>query len=390
MRRLLAALAVPAALLSLSVPASAQSYDSAIPIQFTSPPSQYFSAGFRSSGKISASFGNLGTITTSRVVGDTQAETTRTYDDGYVGKDTRTTGSGEDVYDDGRTNNWSYEYSGQVLSDQTGIAFHTYSSTSQGGGASADTGMNVGLDLEYAYRIGTIGAVKPGQEAPIGWGFVAGVSVNGVSAKTRGNVTATLHTIRDVYSLLGATPPAAGYVGPTNDTTTITNPDGTTTTVSVDTTTYLGNRPESRDETDLPSGAKVEGFWQVRGAYYSFRSGAWMRWQPNPRLALRISAGASMTALDTYMRYDEQLMLDSNTATDPISNKDQSDAQNDWVPGAFGSLDFEWWISRRTAFFASIGYDYYADGSDLSLGDRTASLRVESGLAIRVGVTTRF
>jgi hypothetical protein len=366
------------------------SWDGATPIQFIQPPMNYFSAGIRYSGRITASFSNLGTIDSARDIGDTTSEYGRVYDDGYVGLDSRTTQSGEDVYDDGRTNNWSYSYASQVTADQGSIAFHTYSSKTQGGGIAADSGANLGIDMEYARRLGSFGRRPMGQEPAFTFGLLAGVGLNGVNAKTNGTVTATLHTVTDVYSLLGATPPEPGYVAPSSTSETITNPDGTTTTVNVDTTTYLANRPDTRTESDVLDAAQVEGFWQVRGAYYNFRAGPWFRWQPSRKLALRASAGGSMTWLGVTMRYDEKLAIAGFEATDAISAKDVSESESFAIPGAFGSLDLEWWISRRTALFGSFSYEYFSRSANLSLGERSAHVRVESGLTFRVGITTRF
>src|SRR5262245_42642056 len=63
-------------------------------------PRNSFSVGVRYSGKTSARFSHLGTIPSTRIPGLGTVEESRTYDDGSVSLDARTTTSGVDLPDD--------------------------------------------------------------------------------------------------------------------------------------------------------------------------------------------------------------------------------------------------------------------------------------------------
>jgi hypothetical protein len=370
--------------------ASAQSADDLPPIQFFQPPQSYFSAGLHYSGKFSAKFGNIGTIGTNKSVGDEISELNRTYNDGFVSKDTRTTDNGEDLPDDYRTNTWGYLYDSQVTSDQRGIAFHTYSTAASGSRVATDEGMSSGVDLEYARRLQSFGQRNWAMEPKISWGIMLGVTASGVNAKTSGEINANLITTTDTYSLNGAAVPPVGSQ-PSTSTETVTNPDGTTSTISVNTTTLLANRPDNRQVDIAENGAKVQGFWQIRGAYYTFRGGAWVRWQPTPRLAIRASLGPAVTWLGAHMRYDERLLTEGflNT-TDLIGESGRDDDRSFYIPGVFGSLDLEWWLTPRTALFFSGTFEEYFGDISLTTAGRTADIKFSGGIGVRTGVITRF
>ncbi|HEY0944185.1 MAG TPA: hypothetical protein VGD81_02930 [Opitutaceae bacterium] len=419
-----------ACLTLLALPAAAQSAanqadrddseDRPPPFEYLNPRLNTFSLSLRYVGRTKVTFRNLGTIATDRDAGDMTSEVGRSYDDGYVNVDTRTDSSGNDLLDDGTTNSWHYRNASQVTEDESGIAFHTYSSVSEGASVSAEAGASVGLDLEYTRQLGTIGRnpiddwadEKPIRPALFTWGVTFGFGFNDVNVKTRDTITARLHTLTDVYSLLGAAPPdvgdgdddsdddindtdGIGYTGPSSKLVTVTNPDGTTTTYTVDTTTYLANRPESRTETDTAGGATIDGFWQVKGAYLAVRTGPWVRWQPVERLSLRASAGFAAAWLGLQMRYDEQLVAVNgvelgDSVLTLIQDTDETDVQSYGIAGVFGSLDAEWWLTQRTGFFASGYYEKFSRKVELTAGDRTADIELSGGLGFRIGITTRF
>lgn len=369
-------------LLGLVPRVSAQQHnEDFIPIQVFQPPVNYFSAGFNTTGRLKATFKNLGTIVTTHDIGDATSEYTRGYDDGAVSKDARKTDNSEDLPDDGRTNTWSFLYASQVTADQRAIAFHSYSTKSEGATANADGTSSLGVDLEYARRLRSYGKYTFGQEPPVSWGILVGIVTSGATAKTNADITARLDTITDVYSLLGATPPSPGYSAPSSS----------TSGIPVDTTTLLANRP-TRSASNVSGAAKIKGFWQVRGAYYTFRAGAWVRWQPKNRYAFKFSAGPTVTWLGAHLRYSEQLQATTSgiEASGLIEATGETTDKNYAIPGAFGSVDAEWWVTRRTALFVSGTYDVYSREVNIAAGERSADVKLSSGAGLRIGVTTRF
>lgn len=366
-------------------------WDELTPYQVIAWPKNYFSFGAHYSGHVTAKFSKLGDISSLHDLGDTTSAITRTYDDGTVAADTRTDDAGNKLADDGRTNSWTYAFASQVTSDQSGIAFHSYSATSEGATAEASGGRSAGVDLEYAYRLKSFGRVHGFREPPFGWGVLFGFSANDLRARTTGTIIANLHTVTDTYSLLGSPPPDPGYSAPSSSSSTATSPDGVTTSTSIDTTTFLANRPDSRTEYDRPGTAKIDGTWDAHGAYYTLRAGNWFRWQPTQRFSMRATLGASVTVIGVGLRYYEQLNLtDVAEINTTISSSEDSKNFVYGVPGAFSGLDFEFWLTRQTGFFGSATYEKYSKQFDLPVTARSVDIQVNGGGGIRFGITTRF
>ncbi|MBI2512126.1 MAG: hypothetical protein HYV96_09105 [Opitutae bacterium] len=356
------------------------------------------SFSLRFGGKLKARFQNVGTITSALDLGDTTTEAHRTYNDGYVSLDARVDGDGNDVASDGRTNTWSYNSATQVSADGTAIDFHRYETRSEGASILATSNPSVGIDIEGSRELWRFGrSLGPGRRVfTVGAGF--GFGLNTLNAKSSASITATLLTITDSYSLLGAPPPggdpsdssSTGYSAPSTTTVTVTNADGTTTTQTIDNTTYLGSTPQSRTETATPGGATIKGMWQVKGAYFSVRGGPWLRWQPSDRFSLRFSVGASANVVGLRMRYDEQLDLEDLDLTTAVQNADESTAETSAQAGFFGGVDAEYWLSERTGFFGSASYEYSTRDSTLTLGGRSALIKMSAGLGLRSGLSFKF
>ncbi len=356
-------------------------------------PRQEFSFGVRLGGRLQATFRHIGAIASDLDIGDLTSEVARTYSDGYVALDSRTDGDGNDMPDDGRTNNWSYSADAQVTADRTGISFHRYETSSDGSTVSARSGASLGIDLAGSRELFRTGReIAPGRHA-FSFGVQGGIGLNTLNAKSTGEITATLLTITDTYSLLGAAVPrtdedTAGYTAPSTTTQDVTNADGTTTSQTVDTTTYLANTPESRIESVEAGAATVGGLWQVKGAYFSLRAGPWVRWQPWERFSVRLSLGGTLNYLGVRMRYDESLTV--GELTDVLTQSVESDNASFATGGVFGAFDAEWWLSERTGFFGSALYERTSRDFELYWEGRAADVRLSAGLGLRVGITTRF
>lgn len=359
-------------------------------------PKNQLAFGLRFGGKLKATFQNVGSITSSLDLPDTATEANRAYNDGYVYLDSRVDDDGNDIPSDGRTNTWSYNSAAQVSADGTAIDLHRYETRSEGASMLATSDPSIGLDIEGSRELFRFGRpLGPGRRVfTLGAHF--GFGLNTLNAKTSGNVTATLLTITDSYSLLGAPPPggdpsdsdSTGYSAPSTTTVTVTNPDGTTTTQTIDNTTYLGSTPQSRSETATPGAANVKGLWQVKGAYFALRAGPWLRWQPSERFSVRLSAGATVNVVGLRMRYDEQLDLENLTTA--VQNADESVAENSVQAGYYGGVDAEYWFTERTGFFGSAAYELSTRDSEMTLGGRSALIKMSAGLGLRSGLSFKF
>ena len=359
-------------------------------------PKNQLSFSLRFGGKLKANFRNVGSITSALDLKDTTTEANRTYNDGYVHLDSRVDGDGNDVASDGRTNTWSYNSATQVTSDLSAVDFHRYETLSEGASVLAKSSPTVGVDVEGSRELWRFGRpLGPGRRVfTVGAQF--GFGLNTLNAKSSGTITATLLTITDTYSLLGAAPPggdpadssSTGYSAPSTTTVDVTNADGTTTTQTIDNTTYLASTPQSRSETATPGAATVKGMWQVKGAYFSVRAGPWLRWQPNDRFSVRLSAGATVNVVGLRMRYDEQLELENLTTA--VQNADESTAETSAQAGVFSGLDAEYWFTERAGFFGSASYELSTRDSELTLGGRSALIKMSAGLGLRSGLSFKF
>lgn len=398
-------LAFVAAGLALAVPLAAQLADNRtaedvaleelIKLDEYVGPKSEFSLSVRVLGKLRATFSGIGTVrSTTLDPGDTTSEVARVYSDGYVALDTRTDTDGNSLLDDGRTNTWSYNGSSQVTADESGIRFNAYDSISEGATADASSGASIGIDLKGSRKLGSLGRFVGEQTREWTYGINFGFGLNTLSAKTTTRINATLHTVTDTFSLLGSAVPLSdddtdnGYAAPSSTTQTVTNADGTTTSQTLDTTTFISNRPESRVETYETSAATVDGSWQVRGGYFTLRSGPWVRWQPRQNLSLNLSAGGTLSVIGLNMSYDESLVIADDLTAAQVTNKSENETFTSG--GLFSSLDAEWWLSDRTGFFGGAYYETMTRENIISLDGRSARIEVSSGLGLRLGVTTKF
>jgi len=220
------------------------------------------------------------------------------------------------------------------------------------------------------------------------WGGFGGLSLTDINAKSFGAITATLHSITDTYSLDGATPPTGAYSAPSSETVTVIGADGTESLVTISNTILLGNEPFSRVETDAVGAAEIDGFWQVKGAYVAARAGVWARWYISRQFSVRASAGISFSLLGVDMRYEERMNSESLRA-EILAREEGKTTSFDSI-GLFGSLDVELWLTRRTGLFGSFTYEQLSDDIALTLGGRTADIKLSSGAGFRIGFTTLF
>lgn len=382
-------LLVPLLLAAFTVTATAQPSRYPSATSLGGQPKSGFTAAIRMIGGASVTFRNVGTISSPNNIGDEVSEVSRNYDDGNVIRDARTTDDGLDIPDDGKTNTWNYNYSNQVTADGSAIAFHNYSTLNNGSTVAADSPKTIGVDLEASLRFGGAGKSTKFRFTTISWGGMAGFAFNSINANSRSKVTANLRTVTDIYSLDGATAPTAPYTAPSTNPVTSTNPDGSTTTNNLDTTTFLANRPSyARTTTTTVNGAELDGYWQVKGAFATVRVGPWVRWQPASRFSFRASAGVTFTVLGVQMRYDELYKRDDMVSALQETNESKSIPFS--TTGVFGSLDAEFWMTDRTGIFAGAVYEKVSKNAQLSAGGRTADIKISNGTGFRFGITTRF
>lgn len=343
-------------------------------------PDNTLSVGIRVSGKAKVQFSGIGTISNENTpTGDLTSELTRVYDNGAVGLDQRLDANGSPIPNDGKTNNWRFDSADQVSADSTGIYMTSYSTVSDGTMVDAKSGPTPGVDIEVSRRVG-------GRK--IKWGLQAGLGLNDINAKSTGEISASLRSLTDFYSLLGAAVPTAPYDGPVTRTDVVTNPDGSVTTIQTDITTLLSELPLDRTDTLTEGGAQINGFWQVKGAYLSARLGPWIEMPINEKIKVRASGGVSGTVIGAFMRFDERFLIPDSTEELAASDQTSTDAWG--MFGGYVALEGQYWLTERSGFFAGASYEAVSGDVQLRSGERLADMNVDAGAGVRFGFTTRF
>ncbi|MEZ5278115.1 MAG: hypothetical protein R3F07_17160 [Opitutaceae bacterium] len=341
----------------------------------------------RFAGQATATINNVGTIPSGNDLGETTTVMDRYYSDGYVLTDQRLTDDGDKIPDDGRTNRWGYRTAEQSVDGGSAVIFNDYSTYGEGQTAEGPSEGSVGMDMEFALRLGDYGVGGFGKAGPVNWGISFGLGLNDVNIRLSESITATLNATSDVYSLLGATLPEAPFQSPSSQTITITNADGSVSVVQVDGTVLLENRPLSRSTSSIPEGANIDGYWEVDGTYFTLRLGPWIRWRPFDRLSFRASAGVSGTVLGATLSYEEQgTISDSRTVTAKVDG----DRETYTGIGYYGYLDAEFWITDVTSFFVGVTYENSSTELQLSAGGRTADVRFDTNVGFRLGISSHF
>lgn len=343
--------------------------------------------GARFGGQATATFNNVGTIRPVNDIGDFTSLSDRVYGDGYVLLDERITTDGDKIPEDGRTNQWGFATDEQVVDDGSEIIFTDYATDGEGQTVPGEAEDSVGLDMEFAIRLGDWGVGGFGLAGPVNWGVSFAFGLNDLNIRTHETLLATLNTVSDSYSLLGATAPDAPYQSPGFTTQTITNADGTTSTISIDNSIMLESLPLSRTSISTPEGAEVNGYWEVDGVSLNFRLGPWVRWRPLDRLSFRASAGVTGTIMGATLAYDERVDIASFRE---LTEQIEGERETAGGVGYYGYLDVEFWITDITGVFAGVTYESSSIELDLIAGNRSAQVDFGATVGFRVGITTHF
>ncbi len=286
-------------------------------------------------------------------------------------------------YATGLTRNWSYGSPTQAALKPGYIAFSSYSATSDGGFRDAKQGVNGGVEIQYARRLGKIAKRTE-------WSVTTGISLNDINSKVSGDVRSTLHTYTDFYSLNGLPAPVTSLT----DTYTapklidFTNPAGDLMTLGFETTTPLSAGPVGSLSTSsaLVGGATVNGNWQVKGAYFMVKVGPSLRTQLTERLGLTASLGLAGAYAGT--NYSATESFKSPEVATEVSITEVS-ATSKFLSGLYADLNLEWLSNERTGLFGGLTAQKF-DGYDQTVGGRTARIDLGSTVGIRGGISVKF
>ncbi len=365
--------------------------------------------GFRYISGAKTSFSGQGRIPAPEDPGAaTGANLTRVYHDGSVRPDARVVArldsGGNPVIDpqtnnpvfdsvapDGKTNTWNYTDASQLTG--TGfVRFNSYSAdvidtnVRKKDGASAS-----GMDIAMSRDMGKIFGGR------IPWTLTAGMSINDISTNVNDRVRATVTTVSDYYSLFGQTPPDAPYSSPSSSTATVLdasgNPvvadDGTTSTITVDTSVLLGNEPAGRTSTPLTDETSVTNHWKVKGAYYTFRAGPTVLLPITTRLRASVSAGAALVYSGTNYTVTQTF---APALGAEISDTSTSAAYK-ILPGYYADASVQFDITERTGLYAGAVFQSagsYNQSIDTTNSHYSTKIDLANQSGVRAGMSIRF
>lgn len=366
--------------------------------------------GMRQLSGAKTSFSGTGTLLPPEVPGPaTGANIQRTYHDGYVDPDSRvsarTDGAGNPVIDpatnsqvfdpiapDGHTNTWTYTDDRQGTEVPGYVSFHSYTADVTDTAVRKMSANNAyGVDIAVVRDMGSLFHTRAS------WGLLAGVGINDISAKKTDKVQAAITTITDLYSLDGQVLPGLPYTAPSSTSTTVfdssgnavLNEDGSTQTVSTDTTVLLGNQPVDRQTKTTIDNLSVTNRWKLKGAYFTFRVGPSISIPFTSRFRLNLSAGAALV----YAGSDYTVTQTFQPDIGPELTETETSSTNHVMPAYFADASLQFDVTDHTGLFAGAvfqGSSSYTQKVETDTEHYVAKIDLAKQQGLRAGMTIRF
>ena len=207
------------------------------------------------------------------------------YDDGYVNVDSSGNAGG-------RTWNWGYQNSSQVVGDM--MQFHSTQSQNPSLSANAgETDEQSGLEVVYQRVLGHL-PVLSGR-----WGLESGFGYTDIELSENRTATGLTTVTTDSYQLNGVLPPGAGYRG------TFNGPGA-----------LLGDSPSRSAASFVTTETSRQ---ELTGSLYTFRLGPFAEWNLTTHLSLAASVG--VTLAPASIDYNFSTTLDDSTTAHGHSSK---------------------------------------------------------------------
>lgn len=366
--------------------------------------------GFRYVSGAKTSFSGRGSLPSPEDPGAARgANLSRAYHDGGVQPDARVVSrldnSGNPVIDpqtsnpvfdpiapDGRTNSWNYTNANQLTAVPGYVAFNSYSAVIDDSAIRRkDTDSGSGIDITMSRDMGKLFGGR------IPWTLTAGMSINDISADTADAVRARITTLTDLYSLFGQVPPDAPYSSPSSASSTVVdasgnsvfNDDGSTRTVTTDTSVLISNEPVGRTTTSAIDTASVANRWKVKGAYYTFRAGPTVTLPVTSRLKATVSVGAAVVYSGTSYTVTQTFTPASGAE---ISDTNTSNAYK-LLPGYYADATVQFDLTERTGFYAGAilqSAGSYTQNVDSTNANYSTKIDLANQHGIRAGMSYRF
>ncbi len=298
-------------------------------------------------------------------------------------------------YTPGLTRTWTYVTPEQTMVRPGYIAMNNYSASSDGGSAVHKQGPVGGIELQFSHAFGKVTGRTQ-------WSLLGGITMNDINNKVSADVSSTLHTNTDFYSLNGQAAPA---LPTTTDATTgivttsaynaasytdLLDAGGNLiTTNGLETTVPISDTPVDQISTvGAPGSVIVHGRWQVKGAYYMVKLGPAVRSQLTEHLSINASLGLAGAYAGTHYTVTESFEIPDvgNTVTTPIT--EQSDTSK-FLGGYYADLNLDWACNDTTGLFGGITAQKLGS-FDQNVGGRIAHVDVGNAVGLRGGVSLKF
>jgi len=297
----------------------------------------------------------------------------RQYNDGFVGLDQR---PGNQT--DGKTNTWGMVDSKQLVNGGQDVAMHVYSAEIIDGGIHrSEQGSDFGAELLVTRDMGKIGK-------RLEWKLFAGFSANSVSGAARDSVTASITTIRDLYSLAGQKLPSGPpYTAPSF------TPDPDDKDKVLETTVHLGRAPDSQDIGIDVGDAQVFNAWKLKGTYLTFRVGPTLIYDITDKIKLSVSAGPLLMYSGTTYSVESLFVLE--TGGEIVTRMEDSDSKV--LTGYYGDATLHYMITDRAGFYLGAFFqsgDSYSQNLDDGDAHYAADIDLESLNGFRAGLQYKF
>ncbi len=299
----------------------------------------------------------------------------------------------------GTTRTWQFGSLSQIGSDTSGtyVDMSNYSTLPSGGSAQAESSNSSGVEIQFAYIIKRYKRLE--------WGISVSAGASTISATTNDTVRARLLKETDRFRIVGrdrngdpvtaATFTYPGYSSPNS-----TTRDGTIETITgvapippadqysyfVENSLFLDHA--SKQSLGISEAGQVDVFgnWRIKGAYYLLRVGPTVRFTLNKNWTVSVGAGFAGAYSGTRFIVDE--FYERPDVSGTIRYQDESEEKR-FVPGYYGDINLERWLSVRTGFYLGYGYEKLGDYTQ-HVGSRSAEIDLGTSKGFRFGIITRF
>jgi len=312
---------------------------------FQIPNANRFSLGARVGTGFKAKF-----LTTRVNPGTSTGGVNHNYDDGYVRRDS----SGNIG---GRTWNWGYDDSSQVVGDT--IEYHKIDSSILPSSISKSSDdPSYGLELVYQRLAGTFGSGG-------GWGFEGAFSYHDLDIRDQRSRTGSGTLLSDSFSLNGVAPPNARYRGTVNGPGPLLS-DTPTRSITGETVSFASDH-------------------HLHGQMFGFRFGPFIEWNFNRRLSVALSGGLALAPALLDYDFEETVTTESGRLEFARGSEHKSDLLYGNYVG--GTVRFQ--LTEQWGLYAGAQYQTVNDWEQ-TVANRTARLDGGSTFYGVAGVSWRF